>query len=113
MNDFALLSGLDDGAPERAQKLMEGGFAVVIYNQSSERLSDLAERVSDLDPERPFGLVQDATRPEERISVGRGADLARPKFDGRRCTLIIAGPEARIKDDRVITRRGYQTKYDY
>jgi precorrin-3B C17-methyltransferase len=113
VNDFALLSGLDDDAPDRARRLMEGGFAVVIYNQSSEKLSGLAERIGDLDPERPFGLVQDATRPEERISVGRGADLARPKFDGRRCTLILAGPEARIKDDRVITRRGYQTKYDY
>jgi precorrin-3B methylase len=92
---------------------MEGGFAVVIYNQNSEKLSGLAERVSDLEPERPFGLVQDATRPEERISVGRAAELARPKFEGRRCTLIIAGPKARIKDGRIITRRGYQTKYDY
>ncbi|HOO54815.1 MAG TPA: SAM-dependent methyltransferase [Methanothrix sp.] len=113
VNDFVLLSGLDDDAPERARKLMEGGFAVVIYNQSSEKLSGLAGRIGDLDPERPFGLVQDATRHDERIAVGRGADLARPKFDGRRCTLIIAGPEARIKDGRIITRRGYQTKYDY
>jgi precorrin-3B C17-methyltransferase len=113
VNDFVLLSGRDDDVPERARRLMEGGFAVVIYNQNSEKLSGLAERVSDLEPERPFGLVQDATRPEERISIGRAAELARPKFEGRRCTLIIAGPEARIKDDRVITRRGYQTKYDY
>ena len=113
VNDFALLSGQDDNAPDKVQKLMEGGFAVVIYNQSSEKLSCLAERISDFDPERPFGLVQDATRPEERISVGRAMDLARPKFEGRRCTLILAGPEARIKDDRIITRRGYQTKYDY
>jgi precorrin-3B C17-methyltransferase len=113
VNDFVLLSGRDDDAPDKAQKLMEGGFAVVIYNQNSEKLSGLAERVSDLEPERPFGLVQDATRPEERISVGRAAELARPKFEGRRCTLIIAGPKARIKDGRIITRRGYQTKYDY
>lgn len=113
VNDFALLSGLDDDGPDKVQKLMEGGFAVVIYNQSSEKLSGLAERISDLDPERPFGLVQDATRTEERISVGRAMDLGRPKFEGRRCTLILAGPEARIKEDRIITRRGYQTKYDY
>jgi precorrin-3B C17-methyltransferase len=113
VGDFALLSGLDDDTPERARRLMKGGFAVVIYNQSSEKLSDLAERISSLDPERPFGLVQDATRPEERIAVGRAIDLARPKFDGRRCTLVLAGPEARIKEDRIITRRGYQTKYDY
>jgi precorrin-3B C17-methyltransferase len=113
VSDFALLSGLDDNAPEKVQKLMEGGFAVVIYNQSTRNLPGLAERIADLDHERPFGLVQDATRPEERISVGRAADLARPKFDGRRCTLILAGPEARIRDGRIITRRGYQTKYDY
>ena len=113
VSDFALLSGLDDYAPEKVQRLMEGGFAVVIYNQNSGELFGLAGRINDLDPERPFGLVQDATRPEERISVGRAADLARPKFEGNRCTLIIAGPEARIKDDRVITRRGYQTKYHY
>jgi precorrin-3B C17-methyltransferase len=113
VNDFVLLSGLDDDAPDQVQSLMERGFAVVIYNQSSGKLSGLAKRVSDLDPERPFSLVQDATRAEERISIGRGADLARPKFSGRRSTLIIAGPEARIKDGRIITRRGYQTKYDY
>ena len=113
VNDFALLSGLDDDAPDKVQKLMEGGFAVVVYNTSSEKLSVLAERLSDLDPERPFGLVQDATRPQEKISVGRAIDLARPKFDGRRCTLILAGPGAQITDGRIITRRGYQTKYDY
>jgi precorrin-3B C17-methyltransferase len=113
VNDFALLSGLDDYAPEKVQRLMEGGFAVVIYNQNSGELSRLAEGISNRDPERPFGLVQDATRPEERISVGRAVDLARPKFEGNRCTLIIAGPEARIKDGRIITHRGYQTKYHY
>jgi precorrin-3B C17-methyltransferase len=113
VNDFALLAGRDEMTCEKVQKLMEGGFAVVVYNQNSEKLSGLAERIGDLDPERPFGLAQDATRPEERISVGRAADLARPKFEGRRCTLILAGPEARIKDGRIITRRGYQTKYDY
>jgi len=113
VNDFALLSGLGDDAPEKVRRLMEVGFAVVIYNQNSGELPGLAERISDLDPEKPFGLLQDATRPEERISVGRAAMLARPKFDGRRCTLILAGPEARIKDGRIITRRGYQTKYDY
>lgn len=47
------------------------------------------------------------------ISVGMAADLARPNFEGLRCTLILAGPKARITDGRIITRRGYQTKYDY
>jgi precorrin-3B C17-methyltransferase len=113
VNDFALISGLSEETPWRARRLLEGGFAVVVYNQNSGRMDCLAEAVSDLDPERPFGLIQDATRPEERIRIGRGADLARPNFGGRRCTLILAGPEARMTEGKIITRRGYQTKYDY
>ena len=113
VNDFALLSGRDDMTHEKVQKLMESGFAVVVYNQDSRELAGLVGGIGDLGPDRPFGLAQDATRPEERISVGRATDLARPKFEGRRCTLILAGPEARIKEGRIITRRGYQTKYDY
>ena len=113
VNDFALLSGRDDNTPDKVLRLMDSGFAVVVYNQNSQKLSSLAKGIRDLDPERPFGLVQDATRPEERITVGRAADLASPSFGGRRCTLTLAGPEARIKEERVITHRGYQTKYDY
>jgi len=113
VNDFALLSGRDDMTNEKVQKLMESGFAVVVYNQDSRVLSALAERIDDLDPERPFGLAQDATRPQEKTFVGRATNLARPNFGGKRCTLILAGPGAQIKEERVITRRGYQTKYDY
>lgn len=113
VNDFALLSGRDDNTPDKVLRLMDSGFAVVVYNQNSQKLSSLAKGIGDLDPERPFGLAQDATRPQERISVGRAADLASPSFGGRRCTLVLAGPQARIKEGRIITRRGYQTKYDY
>ena len=113
VGDFALLSGRDDGTPGRVSRLAEGGFAVVVYNQNASKLAATADAASSLDPERPFALVQDATRPEERITVGRAADLARPNFQGRRCTLILAGPKARITDGKIITRRGYQTKYDY
>ena len=113
VNDFALLSGRDDDTPSKVLRLMESGFAVVVYNQNSQKLSGLAEGIGDLDPDRPLGLVQDATRPEERISVGRATDLAHPSFGGRRCALILAGPGAQIKEGRIITQRGYQTKYDY
>ena len=113
VGDFALLSGRDDDTPDRVSRLAEGGFAVVVYNQNASKLAATADAASALDPERPFSLVQDATRPEEMISVGMAADLARPNFEGLRCTLILAGPKARITDGRIITRRGYQTKYDY
>jgi len=61
----------------------------------------------------PWVLVQDATRPDEMIFIGRGEDLGRPSFEGRRCTLILAGPKADIREGRIIAKRGYQTKYDY
>lgn len=113
VSDFALLSGLDGEAREKAQRLLEAGFAVVVYNQSSGELKAIAEAASSLDPERPFALVQDATRPDEQIAIGRASDLARPKFDGRRCTLILAGPTADMRDGMIISRRGYERKYDY
>jgi len=113
VGDFALLSGRDEDAPGRVSRLLEGGFAVVVYNQNESKLAATADAASSLDPDRPFALVQDATRPEERIFLGRAADLTRPNFQGRRCTLILAGPKARIDEGKIITRRGYQTKYDY
>ncbi|MGB3944062.1 MAG: SAM-dependent methyltransferase, partial [Methanothrix sp.] len=113
VNDFALLSGRGELAREKAKRLLEGGYAVVLYNQDSRNLSALAEEICGTDPDRPFGLLQDATRPDERIYIGRGEDLARPNFEGVRSTLILAGPEARITEGKIITRRGYQTKYDY
>ena len=113
VNDFALLSGQGGPARKKAKRLLEGGYAVVLYNQDSRKLSGLAEEICETDPDRPLGLVQDATRPDEMIFIGRGEDLGRPSFEGRRCTLILAGPKADIREGRIIAKRGYQTKYDY
>ncbi|MDF0591112.1 SAM-dependent methyltransferase [Candidatus Methanocrinis natronophilus] len=113
VNDFALLSGRGKLDGEKAKRLLEGGYAVVLYNQDSRNLSSHAEEICKTDPDRPFALLQDATRPQERIFIGRGEDLARPAFEGRRSTLILAGPKADIREGRIIARRGYERKYDY
>jgi precorrin-3B C17-methyltransferase len=113
VNDFALLSGRGELTGEKAKRLLVGGYAVVLYNQDSRNLSALAEEICRKDLDRPFALLQDATRPQERIFIGRGEDLARPGFEGRRSTLILAGPKADIREGRIIARRGYERKYDY
>ncbi|MHC1631796.1 MAG: SAM-dependent methyltransferase [Methanotrichaceae archaeon] len=122
VNDFALLSGMRkkrsderNNSLDKILRLMECGFGVVIYNFDSRLLSTLAEKIEDLD--RPCALAQDVTRPEEKVIVCMTSDLDRLRdrlrFEGRRCTLVLSGPYSYIKNGRIITQRGYQSKYNY
>ncbi len=124
VNDFVVLSWPGDG-PRLGEilNLMERGFGVVIYNLDAERLSLLTDLVGHMD--RASALARDVTRPEEVMVVASISDLAAQKLEGRiegkikreiegkRWTLIVAGPNSYIQNDKIITRRGYETKYNY
>jgi precorrin-3B C17-methyltransferase len=125
VSDFVLLSGLKNGNFERPagsavsagydmiSDLMSAGFAIVVYNTNASELPELMEAISSFD--RPCALAQDVSRSDESLIVSRTSELETliRGHNGMRSTLIVAGPKSYIKNDKIITQRGYESKYSY
>lgn len=108
VNDFALLS--EAGEPSRAASLAGAGFGVVIYNVRGEEISTLLQHI---DPDRPCVLARDVARAGEEMMILRAADLLDSEPSGFRFTLLVASARSQLSEGRIITRRGYETKYSY
>ncbi|MBN1323658.1 MAG: hypothetical protein JW986_06620 [Methanotrichaceae archaeon] len=104
VNDTVLLSGLDDNA---LPQLLDSGFAAVLYNIDAPRLR-MATKIA---ANRPCAIARDLGRREERMVVQPGEDVR--FLDGGRFTMVIGGEGSNLDGGRIITRRGYQTKYSY
>ncbi|MDQ1261545.1 MAG: precorrin-3B C17-methyltransferase / cobalt-factor methyltransferase [Euryarchaeota archaeon] len=108
VNDFALLSSAHD--PARLGALAGAGFAVVAYNVKGQEIASLLEEV---DPIRPVVLAQDVAREEENIMILTAEDLQAAKPTGFRYTMLVASANSHIEEGRIITKRGYESKYSY
>ncbi|MFZ2473039.1 MAG: SAM-dependent methyltransferase [Methanothrix sp.] len=108
VNDFALLSSAHD--PARLCALAGAGFAVVAYNVKGQEIAPLLEGV---DPMRPVVLAQDVAREKENITILTAEDLLAAKPAGFRFTLLVASANSHIEEGRIITKRGYESKYCY
>ena len=108
VNDFALLSSAHD--PASLSILAKAGFAVVVYNVNGQEIVPLLE---EIDPTRPVVLAQDVARNEESCTILSAEDLMAAKPSGFRFTLLVASANSHIRDGRIITRRGYENKYNY
>jgi precorrin-3B C17-methyltransferase len=108
VNDFALLSSAHD--PAGLSALAKAGFAVVVYNVKGQEIASLLEGV---DPGRPVVLAQDVARNDEKFTMLTAEDLMAAGPSGFRFTLLVASANSHIKDGRIITKRGYENKYNY
>jgi len=108
INDFVLLSGAKE--PEKLAKLAEAGFGAVVYNAGGQDLVPLLENVAN---EKPCVLAQDVSRGGEAFLTATARDLLEARPSGNRFTLIAACAGSYLKEGRIITKRGYQTKYSY
>lgn len=108
VNDFALLSSAHD--PASLSALAGAGFAVVAYNVKGQEIAHLLEEV---DPMRPVVLAQDVAREGENTMILTAEDLLAAKPAGFRFTLLVASANSRILEGRIITKRGYESKYSY
>ena len=108
INDFALLSSpLDPAGPAR---LAAAGYAVAVYNVKGEEIATLLQEV---DSNRPVALAQDVARRGEETMVLTAGDMQMARPSGHRFTLLLASGRSRIREGRIITRRGYDSKYSY
>jgi precorrin-3B C17-methyltransferase len=108
VSDFALLSSAHD--PARLSALAGAGFAVVAYNVKGQEIASLLEEV---DPLRPVVLAQDVAREGENTMILTAEDLLAAKPTGFRFTMLVASANSRILEGRIITKRGYDSKYCY
>lgn len=108
VNDFVLLSSPND--PARLGSLAKAGFAVAAYNVKGQEIAPLLD---DVDPARPAVMSQDADREGENSMILTVEDMLKAKPSGFRFTLLVASASSQIRDGRIITRRGYDSKYSY
>jgi len=108
VNDFALICQAKE--PAKIARLSDAGFGVVAYNVHADELGPV---LRDIPKERPCALARDINRMKEELKISTASDLLEARIEGTRFTLIIASHNSFIKDNRIITRRGYQSKYGY
>ncbi len=120
MNDFAVISLSDLLTPwevieKRICSAAEGDFVIAIYNpRSKKRIEQLVkahEIVKRYRPcETPVGIVTNAFREGQSVTVTDLAGL--PDEEINMLSIVIIGNSQTIRNkDRLITSRGYQTKY--
>lgn len=102
-NDFVVLSG----ASQSVSRLMDTGFTVFLYNIAEQEIREVLEGITD---GRPCAIARDVGRDGEMIKVAPASELAPPSGE-KRCTLLITPSRSSIKDGRIISSRGYESKY--
>ncbi|MFC7019740.1 MULTISPECIES: precorrin-3B C(17)-methyltransferase [Haloarcula] len=97
------------------------GFTIAIYNPWSRKRRDNYAKCCEIllehrDPETPVGVVHAAGREDERVEIvelGDLPDLGETDLVDMTTTLLVGNEETYVWDDRMVTPRGYETKYDY
>ncbi|MBX0297311.1 precorrin-3B C(17)-methyltransferase [Haloarcula nitratireducens] len=97
------------------------GFTISVYNPWSRKRRDNYAKCCEIllehrDPETPVGVVHAAGREDERIEIvelGDLPDLGETDLVDMTTTLLVGNEDTYVWDDRMVTPRGYETKYDY
>jgi precorrin-3B C17-methyltransferase len=97
------------------------GFTIAIYNPWSRKRRDNYAKCCEIllahrDPETPVGVVHAAGRDDERVEIvelGDLPELGETDLIDMTTTLLVGNDETYVWDDRMVTPRGYETKYDY
>jgi len=123
-NDFAVVSLSDLLVPwSEIERKLEGlakmDIAVVVYNPKSKNRTVQLEKTHEIfmqfrDRKTIVGIVRNAEREGCEIEITRLEDL--PAFYQRidmSTTIIIGCSGTKNLGGRMVTRRGYETKYDY
>lgn len=120
MHDFASVSLSDLLTPwsvieRRLEAALGADFVVVIYNPRSRRRADHLEKALAIaaryrGPETPVGLVRQAYRPDQQVSVTPLAAFDPATVDMLSIVIIGNGATGMV-GNRMVTPRGYLDKY--
>ncbi|WP_338740909.1 precorrin-3B C(17)-methyltransferase [Haloplanus salilacus] len=97
------------------------GFTVAIYNPWSRKRRENFEKCCEIllehrDPETPVGIVHGAGREDEKteiVDLGDLEGLGETDLIDMTTTIIVGNEETYVWDGRMVTPRGYESKYDY
>jgi len=117
MHDFAVISLSDLLTPwhlikKRAEMAAAGDFVMAIYNPKSTKRVSQIEKVREIvlkyrSASTPVGIVQHASRPGENMVISDLANFTKEHID-MFSLVIIGNSQTYVKDDHMITPRGYQ-----
>jgi len=97
------------------------GFTIAIYNPWSRKRREnwetacaiLREHRAD---DTPVGIVHGAGRDDEAVEIttlGELASYGETDLVDMTTTVVVGNEETYVWDDRMVTPRGYESKYDY
>ena len=97
------------------------GFTISIYNPWSRKRRDNYQKCCEIllehrDPEPPVGVVHAAGREDERVEIvelQELPELGETDLVDMTTTLLVGNEDTYVWDDRMVTPRGYETKYEY
>jgi len=97
------------------------GFTISIYNPWSRKRRENYRKCCEIllehrDPETPVGVVHAAGRDDEQVEIVALEDLpdlGETDLVDMTTTLLVGNGDTYVWDDRMVTPRGYETKYDY
>jgi len=124
VNDFAVVSLSDLLTPKeiierRLRSVADADFVIAIYNPKSRSRRENFGRAMEIirkyrSDETPAGIVKNATRVGERVIVTTLGRIMEYNDEIDMSTIVLIGnSESRLWDNRIITPRGYQRKYEY
>jgi precorrin-3B C17-methyltransferase len=124
VNDFAVISLSDLLTPievieQRLDSAACADFVIAIYNpKSRNRRQNFARAVEIIrkyrNDETPAGIVKNATREGETVIVTTLGRVLGYNDEIDMSTIVLIGnSESRLWNNRIITPRGYQKKYEY
>ncbi len=124
VNDFAVISLSDlltpmDAIERRLKSAAEADFVIALYNPKSRRRKrNFAGAIEIIRryraDETPAGIVKSATRTGEKVVATTLGKIMEYNDEIDMSTIVLIGnSESRLWDNRIITPRGYQRKYEY
>ncbi|PSQ56794.1 precorrin-3B C(17)-methyltransferase [Halobacteriales archaeon SW_8_68_21] len=126
VNDSVSISLSDHLTPmdeieSRLHAVAAEGFTVAIYNPWSRKRRENFERACEIlmeyrPADTPVGVVHGAGRDDERVEIvelGELESLGETDLIDMTTTLLVGNEETYVWDGRMITPRGYESKYDY
>lgn len=116
-HDFAVISLSDLLTPwatieKRLNAAAEADFVIALYNPKSIRRDWQYAKAQSIfaqhrSPETPVGIVRDAYRPDQSVTITTVADMADAPVD-MLTTVIVGNSQTRNWQSRLITPRGYK-----
>jgi precorrin-3B C17-methyltransferase len=105
----------------RLHSAAKEGFTITVYNPWSRKRRENFQKCCEILLEHratdtPVGIVHGAGRDDEEIEIVDLADLpdlGESDLIDMTTTLVVGNEETYVWDDRMVTPRGYESKYDY